>query len=168
MIKNIKCSALSTIRGLCIAISCIFTSATLYAQSTAQTIQYDTTYDVVSPIQAKHGMVSSEHGLASQAGLTILQRGGNAVDASVAMGFALAVVLPSAGNIGGGGFMLIHDAKTGKDTAIDFRELAPALANRTMFLDAKGNVIPQKSTSTHLAVGVPGTVAGLHLALSKD
>lgn len=172
MIKNIKYSTLSSlliIGRLCIAISCVFASSatTLYAQSTVQGIQYDTTYDVVSPIQAKHGMVSSEHALASQAGLTILQRGGNAVDASVAMGFALAVVLPSAGNIGGGGFMLIHDAKTGKDTAIDFRELAPALANRDMFLDAKGNVIPQKSTSTHLAVGVPGTVAGLHLALSK-
>ena len=85
----------------------------------------------------------------------------------MAVGFALAVVLPNAGNIGGGGFMLIHDAKSGKDIAPDFRELAPALAKRDMFLDANGKVIPGGSTSSHLAVGVPGTVAGLDLALRK-
>lgn len=137
------------------------------AQSKAPAIQYDTSYDIQSPVYAKHGMVSSEHGLASQVGLDILKRGGNAIDAGVAVGFALAVVLPNAGNIGGGGFMLIHDAKSGKDVALDFRELAPALAHRDMFLDGAGKVIPSSSTSSHLAVGVPGTVAGLDLALRK-
>ncbi len=137
------------------------------AQSTGAQIQYDTSYDIVTPLHAQHGVVSSEHGLASQVGLDILKRGGNAVDAAVAVGFALAVVLPNAGNIGGGGFMLIHDAKSGKDIALDFRELAPALAKRDMFLDANGKVIPGGSTSSHLAVGVPGTVAGLDLALRK-
>lgn len=138
-----------------------------FAQSTGAQIQYDTSYDIVTPIHAKHGIVSSEHELASQIGLDVLKRGGNAIDAAVAVGFALAVVLPNAGNIGGGGFMLIHDAKSGKDIALDFRELAPALAKRDMFLDANGKVIPGGSTSTHLAVGVPGTVAGLDLALRK-
>jgi len=138
-----------------------------FAQGTGAQIQYDTSYDIVSPVRAKHGMVSSEQVLASQVGLDVLKRGGNAVDAAVAVGFALAVVLPHAGNIGGGGFMLIHDAKSGKDIALDFRELAPALAHRDMFLDANGKIIPGSSTSTHLAVGVPGTVAGLDLALRK-
>ncbi|MFA9273338.1 MAG: gamma-glutamyltransferase [Candidatus Aquirickettsiella gammari] len=138
-----------------------------HAQGTGTQIQYDTSYDILSPVRAKNGLVSSEHGLASQVGLDVLKRGGNAVDAAVAVGFALAVVLPHAGNIGGGGFMLIHDAKSGKDIALDFRELAPALAHRDMFLDANGKIVPGSSTSTHLAVGVPGTVAGLDLALRK-
>ncbi|MBI1835343.1 MAG: gamma-glutamyltransferase, partial [Burkholderiales bacterium] len=112
-------------------------------------------------------MVSSEHALASQVGVDILKRGGNAIDAAVAVGFALAVVLPNAGNIGGGGFMLIHDAKSGKDIALDFRELAPALAHRDMFLDQDGKIIRGSSTSSHLAVGVPGTVAGFDLAIKK-
>jgi gamma-glutamyltranspeptidase/glutathione hydrolase len=142
-------------------------SQPVLAQKTSSSIQYDTSYNILSPIHAKNGMVSSEHGLASQVGLDVLKRGGNAVDAAVAMGFALAVVLPNAGNIGGGGFMIIHDAKSGKDIALDFRELAPALAHKDMYLDANGNVIRGKSTSTHLAVGVPGTVAGLDLALKK-
>jgi gamma-glutamyltranspeptidase/glutathione hydrolase len=138
-----------------------------HAQGTGAQIQYDTSYDILSPVKAKNGIVSSEQGLASQVGLDVLKRGGNAVDAAVAVGFALAVVLPHAGNIGGGGFMLIHDAKSGKDIALDFRELAPALAHRDMFLDSSGKITPGSSTSTHLAVGVPGTVAGLDLALRK-
>lgn len=138
-----------------------------HAQGTGAQIQYDTSYDILSPVRAKNGVVSSEQGLASQVGLDVLKRGGNAVDAAVAVGFALAVVLPHAGNIGGGGFMLIHDAKSGKDIALDFRELAPALAHRDMFLDTNGKIIPGSSTSSHLAVGVPGTVAGLDLALRK-
>jgi gamma-glutamyltranspeptidase/glutathione hydrolase len=142
-------------------------SAQTNPSSTASTIQYDTSYNIVSPVYSKNGMVASEHGLASQVGLDVLKRGGNAVDAAVAMGFALAVVLPNAGNIGGGGFMMIHDAKSGKNIALDFRELAPALAHKDMFLDKSGNVIPRSSTSTHLAVGVPGTVSGLDLALKK-
>ena len=149
------------------ALQLSFTAQLSVAQGTGAQIQYDTGYDILTPTHAKHGVVSSEHGLASQIGLDVLKKGGNAVDAAVAVGFALAVVLPNAGNIGGGGFMLIHDAKSGKDIALDFRELAPALAKRDMFLDANGKVIAGGSTSSHLAVGVPGTVAGLDLALRK-
>lgn len=155
--------------ALILLISALFLPASVSAQekSTGAHIQYDTSYDILSPVYAKSGMVSSEHALASQVGLDILKRGGNAVDAAVAVGFALAVVLPNAGNIGGGGFMLIHDAKSGKDIALDFRELAPALAHRDMFLDKSGKIIPGSSTSSHLAVGVPGTVAGFDLAIKK-
>ena len=142
-------------------------SATAQDKGTGAHIQYDTSYDILSPVYAKSGMVSSEHALATQVGVDILKRGGNAVDAAVAVGFALAVVLPNAGNIGGGGFMLIHDAKSGKEIALDFRELAPALAHRDMFLDQNGKIIPGSSTSSHLAVGVPGTVAGFDLAIKK-
>ncbi|MFZ6773133.1 gamma-glutamyltransferase [Undibacterium sp. SXout7W] len=138
------------------------------AQSqTAPVIRYDTTNPIVSPVSAAHGMVVSEQSLASKTGLDILKRGGNAIDAAVAVGFALAVVLPNAGNIGGGGFMLIHDARTGSDIALDFRETAAATAEQHMYLDSKGKVILGSSLFTHLAVGVPGTVAGLTLALKK-
>lgn len=138
------------------------------AQTAAQpVIKYDLTYDIVSPIQSAHGMVASEQELATKVGVDILKRGGNAIDAGVAVGFALAVVLPNAGNIGGGGFMMIHDAKTGKNVALDFREMAPARASRDMYLDDKGNVVPGRSLYSHLAVGVPGTVAGLTHALNK-
>jgi gamma-glutamyltranspeptidase/glutathione hydrolase len=112
-------------------------------------------------------MVATEQALASEVGVKILAQGGNAVDAAVATGFALAVVLPNAGNIGGGGFMLIHDSRSGKQIALDFRESAPEKAHKDMYLDASGNVIPGSSTHSHLAIGVPGTVAGLELALSK-
>ena len=135
--------------------------------SSAPVIRYDLGYDIVSPVHARHGMVASEQGLASQVGLDILKRGGNAIDASVAVGFALAVVLPNAGNIGGGGFMMIHDASSGKDVALDFREMAPSAASRDMYLDARGKVIPGLSVFSHLAVGVPGTVAGLAQALKQ-
>ncbi len=152
-----------------ILLSALLLPASVAAQDkgTGAHIQYDTSYDILSPVYAKLGMVSSEHALATQVGVDILKRGGNAVDAAVAVGFALAVVLPNAGNIGGGGFMLIHDAKSGKDIALDFRELAPALAHRDMFLDQDGKIIHGSSTSSHLAVGVPGTVAGFDLAIKK-
>ncbi|MBR7780922.1 gamma-glutamyltransferase [Undibacterium luofuense] len=127
-------------------------------------IRYDTSFPIISPVYGKSGMVVSEQALASQAGLDILQRGGNAIDAAIATGFALAVVLPNAGNIGGGGFMLVHDARSGKQVALDFRELAPRSAKRDLYLDSQGNVIPEKSTYSHQAVGIPGTVAGLELA----
>lgn len=115
-------------------------------------------------VHARHAMVASDHGLATQVGVDILRRGGNAVDAAVAVGYALAVTLPTAGNLGGGGFMLIHDAKTGRDSAIDFRETAPASAARDMFLDPRGEPDPRLSRHSHIAVGVPGTVAGLEHA----
>jgi len=133
----------------------------------AANIHYDTNFPIVSPVSNKNGMVVTEQALASQVGADILKRGGNAVDAAVAVGFALAVVLPNAGNIGGGGFMLIHDAKSGKDVALDFRELAPEKAQRDMYLDANGKVIAESSIYSHLAIGVPGTIAGLDLALRK-
>jgi len=119
---------------------------------------------IFHPAYARHGMVSSEHHLATRAGVEILRGGGNAVDAAVAVGFALAVVLPNAGNLGGGGFMLLHDARQGRQLALDFRERAPAAASANMFLDAGGEVVPGASLDTHLAVGVPGTVAGLFKA----
>lgn len=114
----------------------------------------------------RNGVVSSSQELASQVGIEILKKGGNAVDAAVGVGFVLAVVYPQAGNIGGGGFMLIH-LKDGKNTSIDYREKAPLLAGRDMYLDANGEVIPGLSTSGNLAAGVPGSVAGMLYALEK-
>ena len=120
--------------------------------------------DIHHPVFAKSAMVASQEALATRIGVEILKQGGNAVDAAVAMGFALAVTLPRAGNLGGGGFMLVHVAKSGKTVAIDYREKAPAAAMRDMYLDDKGEVIKDKSRFSPHAVGVPGTVAGLALA----
>ncbi|MGB6100539.1 MAG: gamma-glutamyltransferase [Comamonas sp.] len=133
------------------------------AQQAAAAYDYD--MDVFHPVVAHHGMVASEQALATRIGLDILESGGNAVDAAVAVGFGLAVALPNAGNLGGGGFMMVHDARTGRDVALDFREMAPSGAHRSMYLDANGKVISGKSLFTHYAVGVPGTVAGLTHAL---
>lgn len=117
------------------------------------------------PLWAKNGMVASQEALASEVGLQILKQGGNAVDAAVAVGFALAVTLPRAGNIGGGGFMMIYDAAQDKTVALDYREKAPASAARDMYLDDAGNAVSDLSRYHGLAVGVPGTVAGLLKAL---
>lgn len=117
------------------------------------------------PLWAKNGMVASQEAIASDVGLKILKEGGNAVDAAVAVGFALAVTLPRAGNIGGGGFMMIYDAKQGKTVALDYREKAPSSASRDMYLDKAGNAVSDLSRYHGLAVGVPGTVAGLLKAL---
>ncbi len=114
----------------------------------------------------ENGAVSSSHRLATEAGVDILKRGGNAIDASVGVGFVLAVVYPQAGNIGGGGFMVMH-LKDGNNTSIDYREKAPLLAGRNMFLDANGNIIDGLSTLGSLAAGVPGSVAGMLYALEK-
>jgi gamma-glutamyltranspeptidase/glutathione hydrolase len=97
------------------------------------------------PVQARHAMVAAQEGQAARIGLDALRRGGNAVDAAVAVGFALAVTLPRAGNLGGGGFMLIHRAATRETVAIDFRETAPVAATRDMFLNADGRADPGKS-----------------------
>ncbi len=123
--------------------------------------------DRIHPVYAPHGMVASQEQLATEVGVDILKAGGNAVDAAVAVGFALAVTLPQAGNLGGGGFMLVHDAASGETVAIDYRETAPAAATRDMYLDADGNADPNLSRFTPLAIGVPGTVAGLALALEE-
>ena len=119
------------------------------------------------PVWAKNGMVATQEALASDIGLQILKDGGNAVDAGVAVGFALAVTLPRAGNIGGGGFMMIYDAKQGKTVALDYREKAPSSASRDMYLDKEGNAVSDLSRYHGLAVGVPGTVAGLLKALEE-
>lgn len=118
------------------------------------------------PVEAGHGMVTSASAIASRVGVEILQKGGNAVDAAVATGLALTVTYPRAGNIGGGGFLVIRLAD-GRAVTIDFREMAPGRASRDMYLDEKGDVVPGRSTLGYLAVGVPGTVAGFALALEK-
>ena len=118
------------------------------------------------PVAAEHGMVVTAHRLASEIGVDVLKKGGNAVDAAVAVGYALAVTYPAAGNLGGGGFMTIQLAD-GRQTFLDFREKAPLAATPTMYLDAKGNVIPDLSVRGHRAVAVPGTVSGLEYAREK-
>ena len=120
----------------------------------------------VAPVVSDRGMVVTAQHLATEVGADVLRRGGNAVDAAVAVGYALAVVYPAAGNLGGGGFMTLHLAD-GRETFIDFREKAPLAATADMYLGADGNVVKGRSTVGHLAVGVPGTVAGLELARTK-
>ena len=119
------------------------------------------------PVIAANGMVSTQQYMATEVGVAILQAGGNAVDAAVAVGFALAVTLPRAGNLGGGGFMLIHHAGSGSTHALDYRETAPAAAHRDMFLDPNGEVDTRRARFSHASAGVPGTVAGLALALHR-
>ncbi len=119
------------------------------------------------PVVAYNGMAVSQDVTASRVAVDVLRRGGNAVDAAIALGLALAVTLPEAGNLGGGGFMLVHLAKEKKTVAIDYRELAPADTPVDVFLDEKGDFVPRKSQDSGLGVGVPGTVAGLALALEK-
>ncbi|HEU0082145.1 MAG TPA: gamma-glutamyltransferase [Bradyrhizobium sp.] len=119
------------------------------------------------PVIADHGMVVAQEKLAAQIGAGILRQGGNAVDAAVATGFALAVTYPRAGNIGGGGFMVIHSADRSEDIAIDYRETAPAATTREIFLGADGKPDIARSRDSALGIGVPGTVAGLALALQE-
>jgi gamma-glutamyltranspeptidase/glutathione hydrolase len=119
------------------------------------------------PVHGREGMVAGPERYASLIGLEILKAGGNAVDAAVAVAFALAVTQPDAGNLGGGGFMLVHLAQRNETVAIDYRETAPAAIHRDSFLDDKGDADPRKSRDSGLAVGVPGTVAGLALALDR-
>jgi gamma-glutamyltranspeptidase / glutathione hydrolase len=120
------------------------------------------------PVRARHAMVASQHELASKIGVDIMRKGGNAVDAAIAVGLALAVVYPEAGNIGGGGFMLIR-ANDGRTSAIDYREMAPAAAHRDIFVDRNGELIRGEGGSTigYRASGVPGTLAGFELAFRK-
>jgi gamma-glutamyltranspeptidase/glutathione hydrolase len=120
-----------------------------------------------STVAARHGMVVAQEARAARIGVEVLQNGGNAVDAAVATGFAMAVSYPRAGNLGGGGYMLIHLSERNIDTAIDYRETAPAATTRDIFLDDKGEADPHKSRDSGLAIGVPGTVAGLALAHAK-
>lgn len=123
--------------------------------------------DTVHAIPAKHGMVVAQEKISAQVGADILRRGGNAVDAAVATGFAMAVTYPRAGNIGGGGFMVIHSAERNEDIAIDYRETAPAATTTQIFLGPDSKPDAAKSRDSGLGIGVPGTVAGLALALEK-
>ncbi|MGB7070180.1 MAG: gamma-glutamyltransferase, partial [Pyrinomonadaceae bacterium] len=120
------------------------------------------------PVRGKHAMVASQHELASKIGVDVLKKGGNAVDAAIAVGLALAVVYPEAGNIGGGGFMLLRK-KSGETVTIDYREMAPAAANRDIYLDKDGELIKGEGSSVigYRASGVPGTLAGFDLAFKK-
>src|SRR5258707_1956502 len=121
----------------------------------------------IEAVAARHGMVVAQEGRAARIGVEVLEQGGNAVDAAVATGFALAVTYPRAGNIGGGGYMLIHLAGGKVDPDIGYREAAPAATTRDIFLDERGEADPRKSQDSALAIGVPGTVAGLALAHAK-
>lgn len=136
-------------------VAATLTLSSLYAQAASQ-----------APVAAENGMVVTAQHLATHVGVDVLKNGGNAVDAAVAVGYALAVVYPAAGNLGGGGFMTLQLAD-GRKTFLDFREKAPLAATANMYLDKDGNVVPELSTRGHLAVGVPGTVSGMELALSK-
>lgn len=127
-------------------------------------LQFDS---IVSPEYATHGMVATQEARATEIGVKILQQGGNAVDAAVAIGFALAVTLPRAGNLGGGGFMMIYDSASRQVNALDYREKAPAAAYRDMFLNKKQKPDKNKSRFSIFASGVPGTVAGMVAAHKK-
>ena len=149
-----------------VLVASIINFCVLPASSQEQTPRLDTK-DRFVPVIGRNGMVSSREKMASQVGVDILQKGGNAVDAAVAVGFALAVTYPQAGNIGGGGFMVVHLADENKSIAIDYREMAPAAAHRDMYLNEDGSVNNERSKFTHKASGVPGTVAGMVHALEN-
>ncbi len=156
-------SALGRVLFLASVVCAVCSSPVLDCQ---QTVSTALPYQGEQPVRARHGMVVSVHHLAADAGLRILEEGGNAVDAAVATGFALAVVHPAAGNLGGGGFMLMRD-HTGKTIFLDYREKAPLAATETMYLDAAGNVIPGASTLGYRSIATPGSVAGLVFAERK-
>jgi gamma-glutamyltranspeptidase/glutathione hydrolase len=149
-----------------------FTLALAFSFISAPVATPSTTFTVTAasrdPVRARHGIVASTSRIASQVGVDIMRRGGNAVDAAIAVAFALAVTYPAAGNLGGGGFMMIR-MRDGKSVAIDYREMAPAGAHRNVYLDKDGNLIKGEGSSTvgYRASGVPGTVAGMELALKK-
>ena len=161
-----KITQLSAIKSVVTSIiaSCTLLSTQAIADESAAIIRYDGIYQ---PVIGKNGMVSSQRMLSSQIGAEILSQGGNAVDAAVATGIALAVTLPRAGNLGGGGFMLVHMANSDQTIAIDYREMAPKAAHRDMYLDENGDVDNNKARFSHASIGVPGTVAGLAHALEK-
>jgi gamma-glutamyltranspeptidase/glutathione hydrolase len=155
---------------LLIAVAALLLSACAGAQQPASPEPVRPLYRYANsshPDSSPNGMVASQNRWSSAVGAEILAAGGNAVDAAVATGFSLAVTLPRAGNIGGGGFMLLHDARTGEEIAIDFRETAPQRATRDMYLDENGDVDAEKARFSHLSSGVPGTVAGFWHAHQK-
>ncbi len=153
-------------RALLALMAAVALATTAHAQD-ARREPYRPPADAARPIIAQHGMVVGQEKISTRVGADILSKGGNAVDAAVATGFAMAVTYPRAGNIGGGGFMVIHSAQKNEDVAIDYRETAPMAATRDMFLGADGKPDTAKSRDQALGIGVPGTVAGLALALEK-
>lgn len=152
--------------GWSLLMSFVVVSGASAAPGSTPPVSYGVDSDTFHPVKAQHGMVASVDAMATNVGVDILRQGGNAVDAAVAVGFALAVTHPQAGNLGGGGFMLLRTA-SGRTTAIDFREMAPGHASRDMFLDKQGNADSKLSLTSHLASGTPGTVAGFALAAQK-
>jgi len=143
-----------------------FTASALLVVASSAIAQVPRASWPTEPVSAPRTMVVSASRIASEVGDRVLRNGGNAVDAAVATGFALAVTYPTAGNIGGGGFMVIR-FPDGRATTIDFREKAPLAANEKMFLDSAGKYSYEKHHESHLAVGVPGTVAGFAYAQRK-
>jgi gamma-glutamyltranspeptidase/glutathione hydrolase len=159
-------------RSAIFTVAFLMTTAASPSASPAQALQerlveQSTGIPAAQVATAAHGMVASQNEQATRIGREVLEKGGNAVDAAVAVGFALAVTLPRAGNIGGGGFMLVHDAGQNANVAIDYREAAPAATTADVFLGPDGEADPAKSRESGLGVGVPGTVAGLSLALRR-
>jgi len=150
-----------TRRALVAALALAVAPAIGFAQPTAPSTAAPPTRIV--PVTAPHGMVVTQEAHATRVGVDVLRRGGNAVDAAVAVGFALAVTLPKAGNLGGGGFMMVHlaarDGQPAIDVAIDFREAAPRDTRPDVFLDQDGAADPRKSRDSGLGIGVPGSVA---------
>ena len=152
-----------------LAVFALFAACVIVGSASAQRRSADArpSADSVHAVTAAHGMVVAQEKMAARIGAEILKRGGNAVDAAVATGFAMAVTYPRAGNIGGGGFMVVHLADRNEDVAIDYRETAPGATTPQIFLGADGKPDPAKSRDSALGIGVPGTVAGLALALQK-
>ena len=149
-----------SVKALCVMLSTLLSAVTAQGQSILAG-------DRSVPVEAKNGMVVTSHTLATEVALEVLKKGGNAIDAAVTAGFALAVTQPRSGNIGGGGFMLFSSQEKQEVVAIDYREKAPAAASMDMFLGADGSVDQELSRFSHASAGVPGTVAGLALALDK-
>ena len=162
---KINAANISILVGLMLSCSCLAVSADSSAGSSTNTFLDKNAR--FHPVISELGMVVSQEAIASQVGADILDAGGNAIDAAVATGFALAVTLPRAGNLGGGGFMMVYLAKENKTIAIDYREMAPLSADRDMFLDSKGDVDNEKARFSAQSSGVPGTVAGLLHALEQ-
>ena len=157
----------SIMRQLAATLVVLVFVATCADAQDARRSPYQPQTDAIASVVTRHGMVVAQEKISARVGADILTRGGNAVDAAVATGFAMAVTYPRAGNIGGGGFMVIHSTDKNEDVAIDYRETAPAAATRDMFLGADGKPDDAKSRDQALGTGVPGTVAGLALALQK-
>jgi gamma-glutamyltranspeptidase/glutathione hydrolase len=161
-------TALAAFTAACVMVACVHTSANVPAVAARVRPTFPDSWRFRSgepAVRTEHAMVVSNSRIASNVGSDIMRRGGNAVDAAVAVGFALTVTLPSAGNIGGGGFMVLR-LKDGQSLALDYREVAPRAASRNMYLDSLGK-LTDKSIVGHLAVGVPGSVAGMTEALRR-